>query len=99
VLVVETVNFCGESAYRGASESLRVTERFTRAAADTLMYEFTMTDPRTWVQPWRGQLPMTRIEDKLYEYACHEGNQAMFNMLSGARAEERAKTPAPPSPR
>jgi hypothetical protein len=97
--VVETTNFRRESAYRGASESLRVTERFTRVAFDTLMYEFTMTDPRTWVQPWRGELPMTRIEDKLYEYACHEGNQAMSNMLSGARAEERAKAQTPPDAR
>ncbi len=97
-LVIETTNFRGESAYRGASDSLRVTERFTRVAADTLMYEFTLADSRTWVQPWSGQLPMTLIEDKLYQYACHEGNQAMTNMLSGARAEERAKPQTPPNP-
>ena len=94
-LVIETANFRGDSAYRGASESLRITERFT-LVGDAMMYEFTMTDPKTWVQPWRGELPMERIDDKLYEYACHEGNQAMSNMLSGARAEERAKA-APPS--
>jgi hypothetical protein len=95
-LVIETTNFRAESAYRGASESLKVTERFTRVGPETLMYEFTMTDPRTWVSSWSGQLPMTLIEDKLYEYACHEGNQAMFNMLSGARAEEKAKQGTPP---
>ena len=89
-LVVETANFRQESAYRGASSGLRVVERFTRVGSETLMYEFTMTDPATWVQPWSGQIPMMRIEDKLYEYACHEGNQAMSNMLSGARAEEKA---------
>lgn len=89
-LVVETANFRQESAYRGASDALRVIERFTRVGLDSLMYEFTMIDPATWVRPWSGQIPMTRIEDKLYEYACHEGNQAMSNMLAGARAEEKA---------
>ena len=64
-LVIETANFRGESAYRGASDALRVTERFT-LVGDAMMYEFIMTDPKTWVQPWRGELPMARIDDKLY---------------------------------
>ncbi len=88
--VIETTNFRKDSAYRGASEALRIEERFTRVGPKTLMYDFTVEDPGTWVQPWRGQIPMTLLDDKLYEYACHEGNQAMTNMLAGARAEEAA---------
>jgi hypothetical protein len=88
-LVIETTNFRRDSAFRGASEALRVTERFTRVDAKTLMYEFTMNDPNTWTRPWTGQLPMTKSDEHMYEYACHEGNHAMFNMLTGARADEQ----------
>jgi hypothetical protein len=88
-LVIETANFRRDSAFRGASEALRVTERFTRVDAKTLMYEFTMNDPNTWTRPWTGQLPMTKSDEHMYEYACHEGNHAMFNMLTGARADEQ----------
>jgi hypothetical protein len=89
-LVIETRNFRVESAFRGASDALVVVERFTRIGPDELNYEFTLTDPHTWTQPWSGQLGMSKIDDKLYEYACHEGNHAMFGMLSGARADEKA---------
>ena len=89
-LVVETTNWRSDSAPRGGSEALRVTERFTRLSAQTMMYEFTLEDPKTWTKPWTGQIPMSRIDDKLYEYACHEGNHAMEHMLTGARAEESA---------
>ena len=88
-LVVETTNFRRDSAFRGASEALRVTERFTRVGENTLMYEFTLNDPNTWTRPWTGQIPMTRSHEHLFEYACHEGNHAMFNMLSGARADDQ----------
>jgi hypothetical protein len=88
-LVIETTNFRRDSAFRGASETLRVTERFTRVGENTLMYEFTLNDPNTWTRPWSGQIPMTKINEHIYEYACHEGNHAMFNMLSGARADDR----------
>ena len=88
-LVVDTINFNGKTAYRGATEDLHVTERFTRTGKDTLRYEFTVEDPATWVKPWSGESPMTRIEGPIYEYACHEGNLGMANILSGARAEER----------
>jgi hypothetical protein len=92
-LVVVTTNFrpegTGQVALRGASGDMRLTERFTREGADTLLYEFTVEDPGTWVKPWTVQIPMTRTDSPIYEYACHEGNYAMMNMLSGARAKEK----------
>ncbi len=74
----------------GRTEGLRVVERFTRVDADTLRYEFTVEDPTRWMRPWSGELPLRRTAGSLFEYACHEGNYSIVNMLSGARAEERA---------
>jgi hypothetical protein len=65
-----------------------VTERFSRLDADTVLYQFTVDDPKTWVKPWSGEYTMTKIDSPLYEYACHEGNYGMENNLSGARATE-----------
>ena len=90
-LVVETANFTGQTRFRGSGENLRVEERFTRVAPDVLRYEFTVRDPDTWEKPWTAQLPMTRAEGPLFEYACQEGNLSMINILGGARAEERAE--------
>src|SRR5688572_361940 len=89
-LVVDTTNFGEETNFRGASAGLHLVERFTRVAADTLLYEFTVDDPRTWTKPWSVAIPMTKTEDQIFEYACHEGNYGMFNILAGARAEEKA---------
>ena len=74
-------------------DTLTVTERFTRIAADTLHYEFTIDDPTTWTRSFSGELPLTALppEEALYEYACHEGNYALPNILAGARAEEQAE--------
>ena len=71
------------------SESLKLVEKFMRADADTLNYQITIDDPRTWTKPWTISFPLQR-EPKyvLYEYACHEGNYYMYNALKGARAEE-----------
>ena len=80
-----------------ASPALRLEERFTRAADGTLLYEVRVDDPITWTRPWAFEVPMTRSPGPLYEYACHEGNYAMPNILSAARAEERAAN-APPAP-
>jgi hypothetical protein len=88
-LVVETTNFTGKTAFRGSSESLHLVERFTRVSADTLLYEFTVTDPAAWARPWSVALPMSRSVDKIYEYACHEGNLGLPAILAGARAQER----------
>jgi hypothetical protein len=96
-LVVETTNInpteLDQSSilwpYRGASENLTVTERFTRTGPDTILYRFTMSDPATFTAPITGELPFSRIDEMVYEYACHEGNYAMSNILSGERSKER----------
>jgi len=100
-LVVETTNFTDKVAigsngagYPGDpgyhTEALKVTERFTRTAEDTLEYEATVDDPETWVRPWTIAMPLVREPGyQLFEYACHEGNYAMMNILSGARAAEK----------
>ena len=88
-LVVETTNRRDES-FRGSTRHLHLTERFTRAAADTLVYEVTLDDPTTWTEPWTFMVPMVRNAGEVYEYACHEGNYYMANMLHGKRAEEAA---------
>jgi hypothetical protein len=88
-LVVDTTNFNGRNPFRGAGEQLHLIERFTRTDADTLLYEFTVDDPSTFTKQWTAQLPMTRSSERLYEYACHEGNYALPDILSGARYQER----------
>ena len=88
-LVVETRNFT--SGFRNASEKLLITERYTRVSANTLNYEVTIDDPKTWSRPWTFMIPLRHTEEKIYEYACHEGNYALPGILAGARAEEEAK--------
>ena len=91
-LVVETRNFLRETGFnRGQSDaSLRLTERFTRTSPDILTYEATIDDPTVWTQPWTYEIPMQRNAQPIYEYACHEGNYGLYNMLAGARQAERA---------
>ena len=84
-LVVETTNFLRETALDGSSENMQLVERFTRLDAERLLYEFTVTDPATWAEPWTAQVEMTRSDEPLYEYACHEGNYSMTTALNGAR--------------
>ena len=74
----------------GASENLQLVERFTRVGPEALEYEITITDPTVWTRPWTAMAPLTKSEDAVYEYACHEGNIGMAGILSGTRAEERA---------
>ena len=81
------------AANGGRTDSLRVVERFTRVDADTLRYEFTIEDPTRWTRPWSGELPLRQTDGSLFEYACHEGNYSIVNMLSGARAEEQTAAP------
>ena len=90
-LVVETANFEARRDWRGSTEGMRLIERFTRVDADTLEYEFTVTDSETWDAPWTVNLPMRRNALPMFEYACHEGNYAMEVMLAGARADEQAE--------
>ncbi len=89
-LVVETTNFTGKTNFRGSGEHLRVVERFTRTDESTLLYQFTVDDPQSFTRPWTGEIPMKRAEGPLFEYACHEGNLSMENILSTARDEEAA---------
>ena len=89
-LVIDTTNFTNKTKFRGADENLHLTERFTRIAADTLLYEFTVNDPTTWTRPWTAAVPMSKSEEPIYEYACHEGNYAMASILAGARADDKA---------
>jgi len=93
-LVVETANFDVDRNWRGASANMRLEERFTRVDADTLEYEYTVTDLDTWTAPWTVNLPMVRSDLPLFEYACHEGNYSMETMLTGARADEAAAAAA-----
>jgi hypothetical protein len=97
-LVVETTNFTKETNFRGpprttrqditTSTQLQVTERFTLVDRDTIRYEFTVNDPGTWTRPWSGEVPMRRIDGPIYEYACHEGNYGLANILRAARVQE-----------
>jgi hypothetical protein len=98
-LVVETTNLTGKAEDRsrttfGAGEHTVVVERFTRTGADTIDYQVTVTDPTEYSTSWTAAIPMSRLEGQLYEYACHEGNYAIGNILAGARAEERAAATA-----
>ena len=88
-LVVETRNFAEKRAWRGSTDNMTLVERFRRLDADTLEYEFTVTDLDNWKAPWTVNLPMVKSELPVFEYACHEGNYAMPNILAGARALER----------
>ena len=97
-LVVETTNFTDKLYERGlfiptvfaTGENLRLVERFTRVNEDTIDYRFTVEDPTTFVSDWTAAIPLNRFDGTLFEYACHEGNYALPNMLAGARATEAA---------
>ena len=94
-LVVETVQFNGKHDQIGrpllsTGENLSLVERFTRTDSDVLLYEFTVTDPTIWVSPWAVELPMKRNPDLIYEFACHEGNYGLYNIMAGSRTEELA---------
>jgi hypothetical protein len=88
-LVVETSNFTGRTRFQGSTETLRVVERFTRIEGDSIDYQFTVEDPATWTRPWSAAIPMLKTEGPLFEYACHEGNYDLANILGVARALER----------
>jgi hypothetical protein len=90
-LVVDTINFLREipSLQGGISTAnMHLVEKFTRMDADTLLYEFVVDDPATWVRPWTAQITMAKTQLPMYEYACHEGNYALPHILSAARAKE-----------
>ena len=86
-LVIDTTNFSDLNPFPGA-QNLHVTERLTRVADDTILYQFTVEDPGMWTKPWSGELPITKISGQLYEYACNEANYGLENTLRGARVAE-----------
>jgi hypothetical protein len=88
-LVIDTTNFTDRTNFRGAGANLHLIERITRVDADTIEYRFTVEDPTTWTRPWTAAYPMVRSEGPIYEFACHEGNYGLRDILSGARYEER----------
>ena len=100
VLVVETTNINPVHRFRGnSSENLKVIERFSRIDEETILYEFTIDDPTVYTSRWGGKVPMKALHDRLYEYACHEGNYALSNILSGARYQERREAQNQNEPR
>ena len=88
-LVVETTNFRPDQSFRASSQNLKVTERFTRIDPNQLLYRFTVEDADTFTQPFSGEVAMNASAEKIYEYACHEGNYALPGILAGARAQEQ----------
>jgi hypothetical protein len=98
-LVVETTNFTDKTSdvgaglrgptFRGSDDRLRLIERFTRVSPDRLEYAFTVSDDTTWTRPWSAMIPLLRSREQIYEYACHEGNRSVGNILRDARALEK----------
>ncbi len=103
-LVVDTTNYPDKTIFNafnpfnncclGAGANLHVIERFTRQDADTIDYQYQVDDPTTYTKPWTVSFPLSKSEEPLYEYACHEGNYGIANLLRGARARERTAAEA-----
>ncbi len=84
-LVVETTNFHADRVWRASAGDMHLVERFTRVGADTLLYQFTLTDPATYVRPWTAENPLPRSRPGIYEWACHEQNYGLINVVQGAQ--------------
>jgi hypothetical protein len=89
-LVVDTTNFTDKTHYQGSSPDLHVIERFKRVDEHTILYRFTVDDPKTFTRPWTAEYPFLATNDRIFEYACHEGNYAMPDILGGARKDDEA---------
>ena len=100
-LVVETTNFTERSSYRGSSNDLRMVERFTPMSPESVEWSVTLDDARTWTRPWTFAMNLTKRDrsQRIYEYACHEGNYGLRNMLSAARAGDRLAASGSPKSR
>ena len=94
-LVIDTTNFSAKSEFMGAHDKLHLVERLTRTSADILDYEFTVDDATTWTRPWTAMIPLMHKDERIFEYACHEGNDAIPDMLRGHRFEERQAGKSP----
>ena len=98
-LVVEVTNFSNDTNFQGSGENMRLTERYTRTAADLIIFRVTIEDPTTFTRPWTIEVPLTKSDEKanqIYESSCHEGNYAMTSILAGARALEKEKAQQKP---
>jgi hypothetical protein len=93
-LVVETTNYNDQVAWRNASRNLKVTERFNLTDAETITYQFQVEDKATWDIPWKGEIAIKKADGEIWEYACHEGNYGVRNILNAARVEEAAAAAA-----
>jgi hypothetical protein len=90
-LVVETTNFKDRTPavnFLGSTQSLHLVERFTRAGPNTLRYEYTVSDPNTWTRPWSVEAPLPRVDPPIYEFACHEQNYGLMNVVKGTQVLE-----------
>jgi hypothetical protein len=90
-LVVDTTNYMPGVFMNVSTEKLHVVEKFRRTSADTLQWEVTIDDPGAWSKPWSAMIPLRQSKDAIYEYACHEGNYGLRDILAGARAEDKAE--------
>ena len=88
-LVIDTTNFTDQTRFGGSTADLHVIERFTRVDDKNLLYRFTVEDPATWAKPWTGEYTWTATNSNIYEYACHEANYAMKDILKGARLRDK----------
>ena len=88
-LVVDTTNFSNKTNFRGADENMHLVERFRRTSDGMLLYQFTVDNETAFLRSWTAELPMTKSESPMFEYACHEGNYSLMNVLAGARAAEK----------
>jgi hypothetical protein len=88
-LVVDTTNFTAKTHFQGSSERLHVVERFTRTDRNTIHYRVSVDDPETWARPWTAEIPFKATDDRMFEFACHEGNYSMTGILRGARTLEK----------
>ena len=86
--MIETTNFNGKHNFNASRDGLHLVERIRRVDADNLDWQWTITDDAVYTQPWTGSLPLTSTEGPLFEFACHEGNYGLYNILAGARAED-----------
>jgi hypothetical protein len=94
-LVVDTINFSSKDSFMGSAENLHLIEHFTRTAPDEIRYEITVDDLTTWTKPWTAVVRLKQTPDKIYEFACHEGNfPVMEGMLSTPRAQDKAAAEA-----
>lgn len=93
-LVVDTINFKRETSLTGSSATTHLVERFTRLDAKTIRYEFTVTDPNMYTRPWSAMMPLREIDERVFEYACHEGNHGLEGILRGARFRDKAEATA-----